>query len=329
LREGRRHDGEVSTAADAVVASGPAAGGGRSFLLRARAAALVMEREDSMKRRQHSGTSLSGFGLGLRAQHYEEIANGEPAVDWFEIISENYMVGGGRPLAWLDRIGERYPLAMHGVSLSIGSTAPLDRAYLVELKALAKRIEPALISDHLCWTGTGGRNLHDLMPLPHTDEAVRHVVGRVREVQDFLGRQILLENVSSYVDYRHSAVPEWEFLNAVAAEADCLILLDINNIYVNSRNHGFDPLRYLRGVPAERVQQLHLAGHSRSGELLIDTHDRPVPDPVWALYAQALAILGPRPTMIERDDAIPPLADLVAELECARRISADAGGAGT
>lgn len=264
-----------------------------------------------------------GFGLGLRTDHYEAILAESPRVDWFEAISENYMVGGGRPLQWLDRIRERYPVVLHGVSLSIGSTAPLDRAHLIQLKALAERIQPAWISDHLCWTGIAGRNLHDLMPLPHTEEAVHHIAARVREVQDFLGRRILLENVSSYVDFVDSALPEWEFLKAVAEEADCLILLDVNNIYVNSQNHGFDPLSYLRAVPARRVQQIHLAGHSRNGELLIDTHDHPVPEPVWALYAEAVRRFGAVATMVERDDRIPPLTELVAELDRARAIAAD------
>jgi len=264
-----------------------------------------------------------GFGLGLRTDHYEAILEESPRVDWFEALSENYMVGGGKPLRWLERIRERYPVVLHGVSLSIGSTAPLDRAHLIQLKALAERIQPAWISDHLCWTGIAGRNLHDLMPLPHTEEAVHHIAARVREVQDFLGRRILLENVSSYVDFAHSALPEWEFLKAVAEAADCLILLDVNNIYVNSQNHGFDPLTYLRAVPARRVQQIHLAGHSRSGELLIDTHDHPVPEPVWALYAEAVRRFGAVATMVERDDDIPPLAELVLELDRARVIAAD------
>ncbi|MDR3418644.1 MAG: DUF692 domain-containing protein [Nevskia sp.] len=269
----------------------------------------------------HPTLPALGFGLGLRTDHYEAILAEGPRVDWFEAISENYMVGGGRPLRWLERIRERYPLVLHGVSLSIGSTDPLDRAYLIGLKALAERFEPAWISDHLCWTGVAGRNLHDLLPLPHTEEAVRHVAARVREVQDFLGRRILLENVSSYVSFNHSAVPEWEFLGAVAETADCLLLLDVNNIYVNSHNHGFDPLDYLRAVPARRVQQIHLAGHSRSGELLIDTHDHPVPEPVWALYAEAVRLFGPVAAMVERDDRIPPLAELVAELDRARAIA--------
>ncbi len=264
-----------------------------------------------------------GFGLGLRPDHYEEIVVGPQRIDWFEAISENYMVGGGKPLRWLERIREDYPLVLHGVSLSIGSSDTLNRAYLIELKALAERVQPAWISDHLCWTGIAGRNMHDLLPLPYTGEAVHHIAARVREVQDFLGRRILLENVSSYAVFRHSTLPEWEFLKAIAEEADCLLLLDVNNIYVNSQNHGFDPHDYLRAIPARRVQQIHLAGHSRNGELLIDTHDHPVPEPVWELYGAAVRRFGAVATMVERDDRIPPLAELVTELDRARSIAAD------
>jgi uncharacterized protein (UPF0276 family) len=265
-----------------------------------------------------------GFGLGLRVEHYETILEEQPAVDWFEVLSENYLVPGGKPLHYLMRLRERYPMVMHGVSLSIGSAAPLDRAYLNQLKALAQRIEPAWISDHLCWTGVGGKNLHDLLPLPYTDEALKHVVSRVRSVQDFLGRRILLENVSSYVGFRDSRLTEWEFLKAVAEEADCLILLDVNNIYVSSINHEFDPLGYLHAIPRERVQQIHLAGHQNHGDYLIDTHDHPVPDPVWALYAAAVRRFGAVSTMIERDANMPPFAELYAELEAARRIATQA-----
>ncbi len=263
-----------------------------------------------------------GFGLGLRPEHYTAVLAESPRVDWFELLSENYLVGGGKPLHYLDRIRERYPLVMHGVSLSIGGTDPLDRGYLAELKALAARVEPAWISDHLCWTGTAGRNLHDLLPLPYTEEAVRHLAGRVREVQDFLGRRILLENVSSYVSYTHSTLSEWEFLSAVVQEADALILLDVNNIYVSSRNHGFDAVAFLQGLPPERVWQIHLAGPSRNGALLIDTHDQPVPEPVWQLYAEAVRLYGAVSAMIERDDNIPALAELVHELDRARAESA-------
>jgi hypothetical protein len=264
-----------------------------------------------------------GFGLGLRPVHYEAILSGEtaPAVDWFEILSENYLVPGGRPLHHLDRVRERYPLAMHGVSLSIGSTDPLDIDYLKSLKALAARVQPAWISDHLCWTGAYGTNLHDLMPLPYTEEAIRHVVSRVQNVQDLLGRRLLLENVSSYVSYRQSEMNEWEFLTAIAERADCLILLDVNNIYVSSVNHEFDPYEYLRAIPPARVQQFHLAGHSHEGACIIDTHDHPIVDPVWQLYAEAVRRFPGVSTMIERDDNIPPLAELLVELDRARGIA--------
>jgi uncharacterized protein (UPF0276 family) len=208
------------------------------------------------------------------------------------------------------------------VSLSIGSTDPLDRDYLARLKALAARVEPAWISDHLCWTGVGGQNLHDLLPLPYTEEAVAHVAQRVLRVQEFLGRRILLENVSSYLTYRHSTMHEWEFLAAVAERADCLILLDLNNVYVSSVNHDFDPRAYLDAIPRERVQQFHLAGHRNLGTHLIDTHDEAIVDPVWALYTRALQRFGPLSTLIERDDRIPPLAELLHELAHARRLAA-------
>ena len=262
-----------------------------------------------------------GFGLGLRPEHYLEVLESRPAVDWFEIISENYLVDGGKPLHYLDRIREHYPMVMHGVSLSIGGSDPLDPEYLAALKRLAGRVEPAWVSDHLCWTGIDGRNLHDLLPLPYTEEAIAHVAERVVRVQDHLGRRILLENVSSYVTYTDSQISEWEFLSAVAEHADCHILLDVNNVYVSACNHGFDPLAYLDGVPRERVRQIHLAGHSHNGALIIDTHDHPVPDPVWELYVEAIARLGPVSTMIERDDDIPPLDVLLAELAQARSLA--------
>jgi uncharacterized protein len=261
-----------------------------------------------------------GFGLGLRVDHYEAILAGDAPVDWFEALTENYLVPGGKPLNYLTRIRQRYPLAMHGVSLSIGSTAPLDREYLRQLKALAQRVEPAWISDHLCWTGVAGCNTHDLLPLPYTEEALDNVAERVRAVQDVLGRRILLENVSSYVAFRDSRLTEWQFLAEVASRADCLILLDVNNIYVSAVNHEFDALEYLNAMPAERVQQIHLAGHENHGDYLVDTHDHPVPDPVWELYAAAVRRFGAVSTMIERDDHIPPLEELCAELGQARRL---------
>ena len=262
-----------------------------------------------------------GFGLGLRVDHYHAILADNPPVDWFEALTENYLVPGGKPLDYLMRIRERYPVVMHGVSMSIGSTQPLDRDYLAQVKALAARLQPAWISDHLCWTGIAGRNMHDLLPLPYTEEALRNVVERVRAVQDILGRRILLENVSSYVTYRDSQVTEWEFLREIAERADCLILLDVNNIYVSSVNHEFDPLDYLNAIPVERVQQIHLAGHENHGDYLIDTHDHPVPDPVWELYSAAVGRFGSVSSMIERDDNIPALEDLCSELDAARSLA--------
>ena len=263
-----------------------------------------------------------GYGLGLRVEYYQELLDRPHSVDWLEIVSENYMVPGGLPLVWLERFRARFPLAMHGVSLSIGGTDPLDEGYLARLDALARRIEPAWVSDHLCWTGVQGVNLHDLMPLPYTEEALDHVVARVRQVQDRLQRRILLENVSSYLRFADAQLEEWEFLAAVAERADCLILLDINNVYVSARNHGFDALRYLDGIPVERVQQFHLAGHEHGEALLVDTHDAPVPTPVWTLYEAAVRRFGAVSTMIERDDHMPPLSELLAELEHARRLAA-------
>lgn len=261
-----------------------------------------------------------GYGLGLRTDHYEHVIAHEPAVDWFEIISENYMVDGGKPRYYLKTIGERYPLVMHGVSLSIGSTDPLNRDYLKRLKALARDVQPHWISDHLCWTGVGGVNSHDLLPLPYSEEALDHVVDRVRQVQDYLERPFLLENVSSYLSYRDSRMTEWEFLSEVAERSDCRILLDVNNIYVSARNHGFDPLEYVDAIDPSRVYQIHLAGHTDNGDHVIDTHDHDVPDPVWNLYQYTLERMGPVSTMIERDDNIPPFDELFQELQQARLI---------
>lgn len=262
-----------------------------------------------------------GFGLGLRVDHYQTVLDKRPNVDWFEVITENYLVRGGKPLHFLRRIREHYPMAMHGVSLSIGGTDPLNRDYLRQIKQLADELQPAWLSDHLCWTQQDGINTHDLMPLPYTEEALAHVIERVQRVQDFLGRRLLLENVSSYVTYADSRLSEWDFLAEVARRADCLILLDINNIYVSAYNHGFDPLDYLHAIPPERVQQFHLAGHSNLGGYIIDTHDHPVIDPVWQLYGQAITCFGDVSTMIERDDHIPPFDDLFEELQTARRIA--------
>jgi len=270
-----------------------------------------------------------GFGLGLRAQHYHAILSGEPQVDWFEIISENYMVPGGQPLRMLDRIAERYPLVMHGVSLSIASTSPLDMAYLRDLRGLADRVNPKWISDHLCWTGVHGVNLHDLLPVPYTEEALNHVVSRITQVQDFLGRRIAIENVSSYIEYSQSEMSEWDFVREVAERADCWLLLDVNNVFVSGFNHQFDGCAFIEAIPIERVVQFHLAGHSEADTHLIDTHDEPVREEVWELYGQALKRFGAVSTMIERDDNIPPLADLVAELNRARTIAREVLGAPT
>jgi len=262
-----------------------------------------------------------GFGLGLRPDHYESILSDRPAVDWFEALTENYLVPGGKPLHYLARIRERYPVALHGVSMSIGGTDPIDVGYVAAVRALAGRIESAWISDHLCWTGTDGLNLHDLLPLPYTDETLRHLASRVQQVQDALGCRILLENVSTYVSFQASRIPEWEFLSELAVRADCLLLLDINNVYVNSVNHAFDPLVFLDALPIDRVRQIHLAGHEDHGTHIVDTHDAPIVEAVWKLYTHAARRFGQVATMIERDAHIPPLADLVTELDHARRIA--------
>jgi uncharacterized protein len=277
-----------------------------------------------------------GFGVGLRRPHYAHVleqpaADDAALVDWFEVISENFMVEGGRPLQVLEGVRAQYPVVMHGVSLSIGSSDPVDRAYLGALRALARRIEPAWISDHLCWNSVGGHNLHDLLPLPYTEEVIHHVAGRIREVQDILERTILIENVSSYMAFRASRLSEWDFLSAVAEEADCAILLDLNNIFVSAFNHRFDPLRYIDAVPAGRVAQFHLAGHSDYGGYLLDTHDHPIRDEVWALYEHAVRRFGRIPTLIEWDDNIPEFAVLAAAADEARRRCESAlnvGGAG-
>lgn len=268
-------------------------------------------------------SKIQGFGLGLRTEHYEAVFSGRPRVDWFEILTENFLVPGGRPLHNLERIRADYPVVMHGVSLSIGSTTPLDRKYLREVRALADRIEAGWVSDHLCWTGVNGINLHDLMPLPYTEVALEHVAARVRQVQDLLGRQILLENVSSYLKFADSDMSEWEFLAALARSADCRILLDVNNIYVSAMNHGFRATDYLNGIDPARVAQIHLAGHLDCGTHLIDTHDAPVPAPVWDLYGEAVRRFGAVPAMIERDANIPAYEELLAELDTARAIVAD------
>lgn len=265
-----------------------------------------------------------GLGVGLRPPHYPEVlrraAAGGLRVDFFEAISENYMLDGGRPLRILEEVRSHVPVVLHGVSLNVGSADPLSEAYLDDLATLCRRFSPAWVSDHLCWTGEGGRNLHDLMPLPATGEALRWVADRVRRVQDRLGRRIALENVSSYLAFHADRMPEWEFLAGVAEEADCGLLLDVNNVFVSAHNHGFRPEDYLDAIPAERVFQIHLAGHSEEGPLLIDTHDHPVRDEVWALYAHALARIGPVATLIEWDDRLPDYDALEQEALRARAL---------
>ena len=264
-----------------------------------------------------------GFGLGLRIDHFQHVLDEKPELDWFEIISENFMVPGGKPKYFLHAIRELYPMVMHGVSLSIGSTDPLDKTYLKKLKQLADEVEPEWFSDHLCWTSVNQVNSHDLLPLPYNEEALKHVVERIRIVQDYLERPFLIENVSSYLNYTNSDVEEWEFLSEVVERANCGILLDINNIYVSARNHGFKSEDYIDAIDPKRVWQFHLAGHTDYGDYVIDTHDHDVPDPVWELYRYALNRFGPISTMIERDDHIPPFPELYAELQIAKDIATD------
>jgi uncharacterized protein (UPF0276 family) len=267
-------------------------------------------------------TPFSGFGLGLRPVHYQDFLTRTVPVDFVEVISENFMVDGGRPLQVLDQVRERHPVILHGVSMSIGAPGGLDRDYLARLRRLADRIDPLWLSDHLCWTGTGGFNSHDLLPLPYTEEALAAVCANVAQAQDALGRPLLIENPSSYVTFQSSEMSEWDFLAELSRRSGCFLLLDVNNIFVSASNHGFEAHAYLDAVPFERVRQIHLAGHSQGKTLLIDTHDQPVPDPVWALYDEACRRAGPVATMIERDDDIPPLDDLLAELDIARARSA-------
>ena len=267
-----------------------------------------------------SARGVGGCGIGLRREHYETVLAERPAVPWFEVISENFMVDGGRPLHVLESVRRDYAVALHGVSLSPGSAEPLDGVYIRHLQRLIARVEPAIVSDHLCWTGLGGHNSHDLLPLPFTAEAVRAAATRIAQVQDALGRRILVENVSSYVRFRESEMEEWEFVAAVAQEADCHLLLDVNNVYVNARNHGFDARRYLEGIPLGRVRQFHLAGHEDHADLVVDTHDQPVCDAVWQLYRAAVVRFGPQPTLLERDARVPELEVLLAEAHAADRI---------
>ena len=260
-----------------------------------------------------------GLGVGLRTVHFGHILEKKPAVDWFEIVTENFLDTGGRPRFVLDRIAEQYPIVLHGVSMSVGSTDPLDRVYLGKVKALADRVRAVWVSDHVCWTGVAGRNLHDLLPMPYTEEALRHLVKRIRRVQDILERPLVLENPSSYVEFRSSSMPEWEFLARMADEADCGLLLDVNNVYVSSFNHGFDAEAYLRGIPPERVAYVHIAGHTNFGTHILDTHIGPVIDPVWKLYRLAHRLTGGRSTLLEWDERIPSFPVVHREVLKARK----------
>jgi len=261
-----------------------------------------------------------GAGIGIRTVHYEEILEQGCSADWFEAITENFLGPGGNPRRVLRAVRERWPVVLHGVSLAVGNTAPLDREYLKAVRALADEIEPALVSDHLCFGGTGGHYAHDLWPLPCTEESLDHVVDRVGQVQDLLGRRILLENPSAYVAFAVSTLPEWEFLAEVADRADCGILLDVNNVVVSAFNFGFSPADYLDALPADRIGQIHLAGHSDLGTHKLDTHDHEVPDEVWALYRDAIRRFGPVSTLVEWDDHVPSLERLCAEADRARSL---------
>lgn len=262
-----------------------------------------------------------GFGLGLRSEYYQQILEQRPRIDWFEVISENYLVDGGKALYFLDAIKEHYPLVMHGVSLSIGGAHALDLNYLRRLRKLANRVQPQWVSDHLCWSRGNAHQLHDLLPLPFTEESLRHVAERVRVVQDILERPLVLENVSAYLQWKSSCMSESQFLARLSQMTGCELLLDVNNVYVSSRNQGFDPWQFILELPRECIRQIHLAGHSDYGQYLIDTHDAPIADPVWALYGKALSHLGPTATLIERDDHFPPLDELLAELDQARALA--------
>ena len=272
-----------------------------------------------MAANRFNGYSDYGIGIGLRIPHYRHILENKPVVDWFEIISENYMIDGGRPLAVLDAILEQYRVVQHGVSMYFGSVDPLNREHLRRLKALTRRTKTPWLTDHLCWGSVDGRYTHDLMPLPYTWEAIDVTVAKVKQVQDFLEIPVAVENVSSYAEFHESEMTEWEFLNEVVERADCGILLDVNNIYVSSVNHNFDPHVYVDNVPADRVAQIHIAGHSKYEKYILDTHDHPVVDPVWSLYAHAIRRCGPTATLLEWDDKIPSFDEVHGEALKAKR----------
>lgn len=262
-------------------------------------------------------------GIGLRAEHYRELLERRPSLAFIEVHSENYFGAGGAPLYFLEQARAHYPLSLHGVGLSLGSSDPLDHGHLRKLKALIQRFEPALVSDHLSWSSVGGVFLNDLLPLPYTEEALAHVASRVQQVQERLGRPILLENPSSYVAFEDSTLTEWEFLSELSRRSGCGLLLDVNNVYVSARNFGFDPIRYLDGIEGDRVGYFHLAGHSDKGRYLLDTHDGAVPAPVWDLYRAALRRFGRVPSLVEWDDRVPPLEEVVAESRRAAAIEAE------
>lgn len=278
-----------------------------------------MIRPTTKATKQQAGL-LHGVGVGLRACHYDHILQYQPDVPWFEILSDNYCMEGGSSLAYLEAIRERYPIAMHGVGLSIGSTDALNKDYLQSLKTLVDRMQPEIVSDHLCWISTQQEYLHELLPLPYTEEAVKHVSDRIKHVQDFLGRQILMENVSSYLTHTQSTMPEWAFMNAIVHESDCAVLLDVNNVYVSATNHGYDPMHFINGIDQHCVKQFHLAGYEDKGDFLFDSHSEKVHAPVWALYEKALHRFGAVPTLIEWDDHIPPFVELQKEAQQAQAL---------
>ncbi|HZE99395.1 MAG TPA: DUF692 domain-containing protein [Planctomycetota bacterium] len=260
-----------------------------------------------------------GLGVGLRTVHFGHILNKKPKVDWFEIVTENFLDTEGRPMWVLDQIAERHSLVVHGVSMSVGSPDPINKPFLSKIKALAKRVKAVWVSDHVCWTGVAGRNLHDLLPMPYSEEALRHMVKRIRQIQDFLERPLVLENPSSYVEFTSSTMPEWEFIARMAEEADCGLLLDVNNVYVSSFNHAFDPETYIRAIPPERIAYFHVAGHTNFGTHILDTHIGPVIDPVWKLYGLAHELTGGRSTLLEWDEEIPTFPVVHREVLKARK----------
>lgn len=270
--------------------------------------------------RVEAGPIPARAGIGLRVPHYAEVLEHWPEIAWLEVHSENFFADGGRPHEILEQVRNHYPLSLHGVGLSLGSTDPLNRWHLDRLKGLIDHYEPGLVSEHLCWCSVDDRYLNDLLPLPYTEEALLHISERIAQVQDYLGRQILIENLSSYLQFTHSTIPEWEFLAAVSERSGCAILFDVNNVYVNARNHGFDPERYLEAIPVSTVREVHLAGFTNEGDILIDTHGKPVSDEVWDLYRKTLRRFGGVPTLIEWDTDIPSLRELIAEAAKADRL---------